>query len=190
MHATHLTIANRNEARRAVDVLLQPADTVLDIGAGIIPQPYLQARTHIAVDPHRPYLERIRGRGPLLQATWTDAVACIRPGAVDTIFLLDIIEHLEKDEGERLLPATLALARQQVLVFTPLGFMPQHHPDGIDNWGMDGGVWQEHRSGWLPDDFPDWVTIAVPLFHDRDHRGEALGQTYGAFWALWTRGAA
>jgi hypothetical protein len=66
---------------------------------------------------------------------------------------VDIIEHLEKDEGMKLLKCTENIARSQVVIFTPYGILPQSHPDGKDAWGLNGCDWQQHKSGWLPEDF-------------------------------------
>jgi len=58
-----------------------------------------------------------------------------------------VIEHLDKTEAEILLKQTEKIARVQIAIFTPLGFMPQHHDNGKDAWGMNDATWQEHRSG-------------------------------------------
>lgn len=41
----------------------------------------------------------------------------------DTILILDVIEHLEKEEALYLLSKTLNIASEQVVVFTPLRFL-------------------------------------------------------------------
>jgi hypothetical protein len=51
----------------------------------------------------------------------------------------------------------LPLARIAVHVYTPEGYLPQAATeDGTDAWGLHGGEWQRHRSGWAVDDFPGW----------------------------------
>ena len=47
--------------------------------------------------------------------------------------------------------------------------------------GYQGQRWQEHRSGWTPDDFPGWRCFVEEHFHKRD------GQYFGAFFAIWDR---
>ncbi|HWP41979.1 MAG TPA: class I SAM-dependent methyltransferase, partial [Blastocatellia bacterium] len=102
-----------------------------------------------------------------------------------TVFLLDVIEHLEKEESLKLLRATEQIARQQVIIFTPLGFLPQEHPDGKDHWGMEGGSWQTHKSGWLPEDFDDsWDIYAARAYHTHDNLGSEFEKPYGAMWAI------
>ena len=124
----------------------------------------------------------------LLQATWEQAVELFPPRSVDTVFLTDVIEHLEKEDGRRLLTATEAIVQRQIVVFTPLGFMMNSHPPGVDAWGMDGVSWQEHRSGWMPEDFDEtWKTIGCKEFHLTEHDGEKYEKPHGAFWAIKTQ---
>jgi len=63
----------------------------------------------------------------------------------DAVVALDVIEHLRRDDGLRLLEAMEAIASLRVIVFTPNGFLPQ--PAAADN------PHQEHLSGWSPTDF-------------------------------------
>ena len=65
--------------------------------------------------------------------------------------------------------------------------MPQQHPDGKDAWGLDGGMWQEHKSGWSPEDFDDsWDIYASKVFHTADHEGKPFDEPFGAFVAVKT----
>lgn len=174
---------------------LVPAEIVLDVGCGIRPQPYVRPMVHICCDPFDQYLARLgetlRNEHDrsyvLLKATWSDAVRLFPPKSVDTVFLLDVVEHVEKEEGVALLKKTGEIARRQVAVFTPLGFLPQEFPGCRDAWGLDGGKWQEHRSGWSPEDFDEsWEVYATTEFHTADGRGHPLTNPFGAMWALRT----
>jgi len=52
---------------------------------------------------------------------------------------------------------------------------------------MDGASWQEHRSGWLPEDFDDsWQIFAAKEFHTADNLSRPLERPFGAFWAIKT----
>ncbi len=99
--------------------------------------------------------------------------------------MIDVVEHLEKEEGLRLLCLTERIARRQIVLFTPLGFMPQEHLDGKDAWGLEGGRWQEHKSGWLPEDFGEsWDIYASEEYHLHDNMGMPLEKPFGVFWAI------
>jgi len=180
---------------RRVRRIVEPPDIVLDIGCGIRPQTVCRPLVHVCCEPCAEYIETLRRdtversdrHWLLLNATWAEAVRLVPAKTVDTVFLLDVIEHLEKEEGRRLLKATQDLARRQIVVFTPLGFMPQHHEDGRDAWGLGGGVWQEHKSGGLPEDFGDgWEVLAAEQFFVADNMGRPLEKPFGALWAVWT----
>lgn len=174
---------------------LEHTSVVLDIGCGIQPQRYVLPQVHICCEPFSQYIEvlqeKIRHENDrtyvVLNSTWSDAVNLFPAKSVDTVFLNDVIEHLEKDEALALLAATERIARRQMAVFTPLGFMPQQHPDGKDAWGLDGGSWQEHKSGWQPEDFDaSWDIYASKVFHLTDSMGTVLDQPFGALWAIKT----
>ena len=190
-----LTWLTAEEMLPALRKALEPVPVVLDIGCGIMPQPYLRPLVHICCEPFEQYVEVLQGKVRrrqdrtfvVLKATWAQALELFPPRSVDTVFLVDVIEHLEKEEARRLLAATEPLVRRQVVIFTPLGFLPQHHPDGKDAWGLDGGRWQEHRSGWGPEDFDSsWQIYAARAFHIADNMGRPLEEAFGALWAIKT----
>lgn len=67
------------------------------------------------------------------------------PNPYDVITALDFIEHLEKEDGLRLLSRLEELANKRVVLVTPNGFVPQAaQPDN---------PFQEHKSGWTTEDF-------------------------------------
>ena len=173
-------------------------DVILDVGCGIRPQTLTRAFVHICVDAHKQYLEvlkknvtkehAIKGRLKFLciNKTTHDIVSQFPDKVVDTIFLLDVIEHLDKEHGLELMKAFSRIARHQVVIFTPLGFVEQEHPDGKDAWGLDGGKWQQHRSGWTPDDFDNsWEFLVCKDFHKEDNMGHEV-EPFGAFFAIKT----
>ncbi len=75
---------------------------------------------------------------------------------VDSIVMLDVIEHMEKTVGKTVLKLAEEKAKSQVVIYTPFGFKPQEG----DAWGLNGHEWQRHRSGWTPDEFPDWRVVS------------------------------
>jgi hypothetical protein len=108
---------------------------------------------------------------------------------VDSVFALDVIEHMEKEEGLQFLKEAERVARKQILVYTPLGFYPQSYEDKnkLDRWQMGGGYWQTHRSGWNPEDFgEDWELICCKEYHFLDENEQPLEKPFGAIWAFRT----
>lgn len=171
---------------------LRPARSVLDVGSGINPQPLVRAELHICVDPFFPYLQRLRedagddARFVLVNATWDQILPLLADASIDTVLAFDVIEHLDKSDGERMLDEATRVARNQVVVFTPLGFYPQTYEEGdADRWGMAGGAWQMHHSGWKPEHFSrEWAIIACPDLHQVDQHERPLAEPIGAFWAI------
>ena len=155
-------------------VHIRPVDTIYDIGAGIRPQPFFKAARHVCIEPHDEYAEWLEQHDyPVLRRTAFAALPLAPP--VETIFLLDVIEHMPKLVGLDVIKMAHARATRQIVVFTPLGFNEQSYGAGEkDRWGMNGGYWQTHRSGWEPEDFPGWTIIEDPAFHG----------SFGAFFAI------
>lgn len=189
-----ITQCSRNQLYSTGAASVKPASKFLDIGSAIRPCDFLKMKTHICCEPYMEYVEILQKKFPdliVLNMNWAEVVKYFPPKSVDTVFLGDVIEHLEKDEGLDLLLKTLPLVKQQVVITTPLGFFEQSHPDGIDVWGLHGGEWQRHRSGWVPEDFPtveggSWHFYVCNEFHYTNNLGQQLPAPRGAFWAVWT----
>jgi hypothetical protein len=193
-----ITWLEKNDLMATAMRAMQPVEVVMDIGCGIVPQSFVKPQVHICCEPYTEYVvhlqKKISGMDErdrsyvVLNMGWGEAVRYFPEKSVDTIFLVDVIEHLEKEEGHALLALTEKIARRQLVIFTPLGFMPQHHADGKDGWGLSGADWQEHKSGWMPNDFvgEEWEFFAAREFHAVDSAGKPISQSFGAFWAIKT----
>jgi hypothetical protein len=192
MEALQITTVPRDQALALVAQRVRDAEVVLDLGSGIKPQWFVpQPLVHLCVDAHRPYLERVQEeskgdqRMVLLHGPWHEVTAMLPDKCVDSVFALDFIEHLEKEEGLRMLAEAERLARVQIVVYTPNGFFPQSHNGPTDRWGMDGGRWQTHRSGWTPEDFgAQWQFVVSPDFIELDEHNQRMETPMGALWAF------
>jgi hypothetical protein len=135
----------------------------------------------IAVEIHEPYIERGRRQNPNAGYTWIQGdirnIGEILGGRVhDVGLLLDVIEHVEKSEGEKLLRKCQRLFRK-LLVFTPDGLTPQER----DVFGMGADTWQRHRCGWSAEDLE---AFGFHVWRAADyHRIE--GKMYAALFATW-----
>jgi hypothetical protein len=180
----------KGELLSAACAYLKPVPVVLDVGCGIRPQTFIPNQLHICVEPFLPYLTALRRQNPdrpghvLLHGTWDQVLPLLPDQSVDTVVAGDMIEHLEKAEGQRFLSEAQRVARAQIVLFTPLGFHPQNYEGRRDAWGMDGGHWQTHRSGWTPEEFGDgWVCLCCADYHNTDDHGQPC-EPFGAFYAL------
>ena len=64
----------------------------------------------------------------------------------DLITAWDILEHLEKKEGEKWLDHFEEVANRLIVIFTPQGFLPQGNEQGFHDLDV-------HKSGWEVEDF-------------------------------------
>lgn len=150
---------------------LLECDSVLDIGAGIRPFPWYTPKRHICVEPSLVYCDILRANGfEVVQATAEEA---LRELKAEAVLMLDVIEHMPRDVGDRVVPLAVAAASRQVVIYTPNGFMVQDH----DTWGLGEDEWQRHKSAWTPDDFAGWRIQIVPLYQR------------SAFFASWSHGS-
>jgi len=193
--SNNVTWLSREELDQiSIDFIKKDVDTLLDIGAGIQPKKFITPKLYICCEPfsqyvdmlHKNVLENPEQLYYIVNYDWEQAVTQFPNDSIDTVFLIDVIEHLEKNDGERLLEQTEKLVNEQIAIFTPLGFIEQHALEGgKDAWGLDGAGWQEHKSGWMPEDFDDtWTIFACKEYHTHNNINEKLEQPHGAFWAI------
>ena len=65
---------------------------------------------------------------------------CFRPESFEAVLALDVLEHLKKADGYRLMENMEKIARYAIVVFTPNGFVHQLE--------YDSNPYQIHLSGW------------------------------------------
>ena len=93
-------------------------------------------------------------------------------GRGDCVSLLDVVEHLERPDADRVL-TELERRYRVVVVFTPWGFMRQ---DPGTDARLANDPWMWHRCGFLPDEFErrGYITLGWPLFHPGAQVGAIL----------------
>lgn len=99
------------------------------------------------VDIYQPYLQICQKYGfKTLQADIRYIGDFFPKKSVDIIWFLDVIEHLRKKDGIKVLTQAEEIARSQVIIFSPLGMIPQDVQE-------DNNPYQKHLSGWSKNDF-------------------------------------
>lgn len=184
--------ASSADLQEKIKQVITATDIVLDIGCGIFPINYFVPYFHILVEPWNEYVEVLKARFLqdrnflIIESDGLSATKLLADNSVDSIFLLDVIEHLDKEEGLALIREVERVAKTQIIIFTPLGFMPQHvDENNLDNWGLNGGEFQEHKSGWTPSDFSDsWDFYICESFHIVNSEGMEFPKPFGAFYAI------
>jgi len=101
-----------------------------------------------------------------------------QPRQFDTCIALDVIEHLTKPDGMKLMADMEKIARKRVIFFTPSGFLEQHHASNDDL--------QEHLSGWEAAEMERLGYRVIGQLGPKSLRGEyhALKRRPAAFWGL------
>lgn len=138
---------------------LQGCDRVLDVGCG----PKSILRGSVGMDAFLPSLRAGRPHHRAIVAARAPDLP-FRDGAFDAVVALDVIEHLERSQGERLIAEMERVSRDRVVIFTPNGFLPQG--------ALDGNPFQVHRSGWSPEEFARRGYSIVGINGVRGLRGE------------------
>lgn len=192
---THSSLRFYDDKHELLNVIKDrviPTEVVMDIGPGIRPMQYFRPKLHFMVEPWDEYADILSYRHHndksviVLRTGAIEALEIMSDASVDSIFLIDVIEHLTKKDGVTVLEHAKRVCRSQIIIFTPLGFMPQEAAHGeTDAWGLSGGEVQKHLSGWSPDDFDEsWEFYVCDRFHTTDAYENELDKPYGAFFAI------
>ncbi len=125
--------------------------SLLDVGCGAgspIEQIAPRMTRVVGVDAFAPALAAARATGLYTDVRELDVMAiggAFEPRAFDAVLAADLLEHLPKTDGHRLLDAMERIAARRVIIFTPNGFVEQDEEDGNPH--------QAHRSGWTVAEF-------------------------------------
>lgn len=127
---------------------------ILDCGIGhgewafrIRTDPRFKGRPHIAgLDLHEPFLLKQKSLGLYDELHHCDVLNIpYQDNFFDIVIASEIIEHLPKKDGYRLMDEIERVSRKLVIITTPIGFMKQK--------ATEGNIHQEHQSGWHSTDF-------------------------------------
>src|SRR5258706_6199996 len=111
-------------------VLSGGCESLLDVGCGERSPLHLFSSEIVrttGVDAHGPSIETSRSLGvhsDYVQMNILGIGEQFAPRSYDCVVALDVIEHLSKSDGQRLLDAMESIARRRVVVFRPKAFLP------------------------------------------------------------------
>lgn len=174
-----VNVVNHKEFLIAINELLLDSRTVLDVGCGVgATITEFCCPIKIGVDAHRPYLENAKLREQFIKLNFRAERLneIFLPNSMDSVTLIDVIEHFEKEVAFDVLRQVEEIAAKRVIVFTPRGFFLQIE---VDHYGLGGENFQRHRSGWEVADFQKlgYNVIIFNKFHDQENL--AFVQVYG-----------
>jgi SAM-dependent methyltransferase len=86
----------------------------------------------------------------------------------DTVLMLDIIEHMERDEGWSLLDEAYRVCKKKLVLVTPIywndnGEAVRNHPEKVHR----GNPFNYHKSLWQPEDFGHEWRRVHGVFHKK-----------------------
>jgi hypothetical protein len=129
---------------------LSYSGSLLDIGCGkTSPVKYVNKENRgytVGLDGYKPYLlssKRAKVHDDYVLANVNHL--CFAEKGFETVALLDVIEHLNKADGDKIINEMQNIASAKVIVFTPNGFLRQDE--------YDGNVYLGHLSGWSVSEF-------------------------------------
>lgn len=128
---------------------LEGCNEILDVGCGSnSPLSYLTKKKYlVGVDGYKKSIDESKKRKIHDQYFLMDALnigSKFKRKSFDAVVALDVIEHLPKNDGIKLLKMMENLARKKVILLTPNGFVEQHDKNN---------PLQQHLSGWSVEDF-------------------------------------
>ncbi len=125
---------------------IEPNDSVLDLGCGMVSATGNIGANHFAVDCYVPYLEELSRKGmKVLMGHLPGIINIFLQGSWDHVLLLDVVEHLKKEDAITTIIGAKNIARKSVFINTPKGFVNQTANDLL---GGGKNKWQQHLCGF------------------------------------------
>lgn len=119
--------------------------SLLDVGCGSNSpiQSFSQKLNCVGVDAFSPSIKKSKNlkiHNQYHQMDVLDIGKKFKSNSFDCVLASDLIEHLTKEEGYKLIEMMEKIAKNKVIIFTPNGFLAQRE--------YDNNPWQVHKSGW------------------------------------------
>jgi methyltransferase family protein len=177
----------------ALHKALAGCKSVLDVGCGASPTMRQMGISHsVGIEGYKPSLDQaiqLKTHDEIIHGDVKELGRHFSPKQFDACVALDVIEHLAKEDGIKLMRDMEKIAAKKVIFFTPCGFLPQRHAANDDL--------QEHLSGWEPAEMRGYGYDVIGLLGPKKLRGEyhVIKGRPRIFWGavsltghfLWTR---
>lgn len=164
--------------------ILSSCQTLLDVGCGSNSQIRAFSKKMIytmGIDGYIPSIEKSREAGIHSDYTVLNILEIadrFEANSFDCVLASDVIEHLEKNDGLKLMRDMERIARKKVIIFTPNGFLPQG--------AYEGNEYQIHRSGWEIDEMQRYGYRVIGVNGWKPLRGELAAPRFRPH-SLWSR---
>ena len=121
---------------------LKDCHSVLDLGCGFnSPIRFINVEYSLGIEMFEPYLNESKRKSLHSEYCQADIRSIdFKANTFDAVILLEVLEHLNKQEGLKLIINMQMWAKKKVIITVPNGFVSQ---DPYDENNL-----QEHKSGW------------------------------------------
>jgi len=151
--------------------MLKDCRTVLDLGCGAwSPISFLDFEYSLGVDGCESSMAEAENRGThdeFYRGNVQEIVDKFADKHFDCCVALDIIEHLSKEDGYKLVRDMEKIAQKKVVIFTPNGFVSPYQSGDVDL--------EEHLSVWSVDEMKKLGYRVLGVYGDKLLRGKAHG---------------
>jgi hypothetical protein len=154
---------------KELEIAIGPCNTLLDLGCGSnSPIQFLHKKIYsVGVDAFEPSIEKSKQKGihdeyHVMNINHADEFFTAR--SFECVLATEVIEHLTRPEGRRLLDVMERLSSNRVVLTTPNGFLSQGE--------YDGNPGQVHKSGWTADEMVQRGYTVIGLKGWKKLRGE------------------
>lgn len=146
--------------------------SILDIGCGksSLLKYFPKSIYSEGVEAFEPYIEESRKQGIHNKYHKMDVLQIqevFPKSSFECVYAGDVIEHLEKDDGLRLIKTMEKIASKKVIIYTPNGFLPIGE--------RDGNKWYIHKSGWYVEEMQKLGFKVIGMSGWKVLRGDDVG---------------
>ena len=135
------------ERRTLIKRTLAGCQSLLNVGCGAHDVRLFGVPANTGIELHKPTLDRAvaaKTHDQFVHGDVREIRKYFPDKSFDACLCVDVIEHLPKEEGSRLLDDMERIARNVVVVICPVGWLDQQH--------YEEGDLMDHHSAWVPAD--------------------------------------
>ena len=162
-----IALNSLRDTRELMSKYIQPEDSILDCGCGTKEfSNYLKNKGHkvTTIDAWKKF-------NPDILHDLNKTPLPLEDNSVDIVIIIDVIEHLDKKSGQRLLKELKRIVRKNIILLTPLWWTLNN--ENVDD--IKSEHYQNfndlHKSLWTKRDFLDWHQISNVGFLDKYYLG-------------------
>lgn len=178
---------NQIYRRMMVQSALRGHEQVLDVGCGqSMDLRWFGLEKTTGIEAYRPSYELAvskKTHGELVFGDVRELDKYFKPGQFEACISVDVIEHVTKEEGLKMMRDMEQIARERIVIITPNGWMNQEH--------TEEGDLQKHYSAWDAKEMQSYGYEVFGMLGPKSLRAESHDLKYRpkALWGMVSLGA-